>query len=109
MPGDEPVDEERLRDVAVHADDRLAVLLGEHARPIGEREQHVVPLRQEANGRGRVGIRQRRARDVEELAAVLVAEAAHGSRSASAALIAGWRIMLHASMSLREAGPKAAR
>ncbi len=73
---DEPVDEERLRDVAVHADDRLPVLLRKHARPVREREQHVVPLRQEANGRGRLGVRQRRARDVEELAAVLVAEAA---------------------------------
>ena len=40
------------------------------------REQHVVPLRQEADGRRRVGVRQRRARDVEELAALLVAEAA---------------------------------
>src|SRR5919106_3654532 len=41
-----------------------------------KREQHVVPLRQEANGRRSLGIWQRRARDVEELAAVLVAKAA---------------------------------
>ena len=74
--GDEPVDEERLRDVAVHADDRLPVVLRKDSRPIREREQHVVPLRQEADGGGRLGVRQRRARDVEELAAVLVAEAA---------------------------------
>ena len=76
MPATNAVDEERLRDVAVHADDRLAVLLRQHARPIGEREQQVVPLRQEANGRGGFGVRQRRARDVEQLAAVLVAKAA---------------------------------
>ena len=50
--------------------------LGEHARPVGPCEQHVVPLRQEANRRGRLGVGQRRARDVEELAALLVAEAA---------------------------------
>jgi hypothetical protein len=72
---DHPVDEERLRDVAVHADDPLPVLLREHARPVREREQHVVPLRQEANGRGGLGIRERRTRDVEELAPLLVAEA----------------------------------
>ena len=73
---DESVDEERLRHVAVHADHLFAVGLRQHARTIGPREQHVVPLRQEANGRRGVGVRERRAGDVEELAAVLVAEAA---------------------------------
>ena len=73
---DDAVDEERLRDVAVLRDHRLAQLLGQHAAPVGVREQRVVPLRQEADGRGRVGGRERRARDVEQLAAVLVAEAA---------------------------------
>ena len=42
-----------------------------------EREQDVVPLRKEANGRNhRVRGRERRPRDVEELTAVLVAETA---------------------------------
>ena len=64
------------RDVAVHLDHRLPVLLGEHARAVGPREQDVVPLRQEADGRRGLGVRQRRSWDVEELAALLVAEAA---------------------------------
>ena len=55
----------------------LPVLLREHARPIREREEHVVPLRQQANGRRSFRARQRGARDIEELAPVLVAEATH--------------------------------
>ena len=73
---DDAVDEEGLRDVAVLRDHRLAVLLRQDARAVGEREQHVVPLRQEADRRGRVGRGERRALEVEQLAAVLVAEAA---------------------------------
>ena len=48
---------------------------GRTRRAVVVREQRVVPLRQEAHGRGRVGRRERRARDVEQLASVLVAEA----------------------------------
>ena len=75
-PGDEPVDQERLRDVAVRADHRPAVPLREDAGPIRPGEQHVVPLRKEASRRGSVGVGERRPRDVEELASALVAEAA---------------------------------
>ena len=44
--------------------------------PVGPREQDVVRLRQEADGRRGLGVRQRRSWDVEEFAALLVAEAA---------------------------------
>src|SRR5581483_610924 len=44
--GDEAVDEERLRDVAVHTDHPLPVSLGQEAAAVGMREQNVVPLRQ---------------------------------------------------------------
>src|SRR5829696_6502889 len=73
---DEPVNEKRLRDIAVHADDPLAVLLPQHARAVGECKQDVVPLRKEANRCGCTGVGQGRAGNVEKLASTLVAKAA---------------------------------
>ena len=72
---DDAVDQERLRHVAVRLDHRLPVGLGEDAGPVREREQHVVPLGEEANRRDRVRIGDRRPRHVEELATAFVAEA----------------------------------
>ena len=57
------------------ADDRLPVPLREDPRPVGPREEDVVPLRQEADGHGSLGVGDRRSLHVEELAALLVAEA----------------------------------
>ena len=57
-------------------DDRLPVFVGEDARAVLVREQQLVPARQEAGRRGRVGRRQRRAREIEQLAAPLVAQGA---------------------------------
>ena len=87
-------------------DHRLPVLLGEHARAVGPGEQDVVPFRQEADGRRGLGVRQRRSWDVEELAALLVAEAAQRVEQPSAASISATRIMLQAPMSRRVEGPK---
>ena len=72
--GDEAVDQERLCDVAVVSDDLAAQWLRQHSRPVGVGEQDVVPLRQEANRCGCVWIRQVAARNVEQLACLLVAE-----------------------------------
>ncbi len=52
--GDHAVDEHGLRDVAVLADHLLADLVGDDPRPVGEAEDDVVPLRQEAHRRGHV-------------------------------------------------------
>ena len=70
------VDEERA-DRLRHPrrEDARPVLLGEHAGPTYVDEQDGVPGRQEPNRRRSVGWRERRAREVEELAAGLVAEA----------------------------------
>ena len=53
---------------------RSAVLLQQQARPVGEREENVVPLRSGIGAGVLVG--DRRARQVEKLAAALVSEAA---------------------------------
>ena len=54
--------------------ERRATPLEEHPAPLGVREQDVVVLGQEADGRRRLRIGPRRVGQVEELAAVLVAE-----------------------------------
>ena len=74
----EAVDKNRGENVAVLADDDAAELFGEDARPLGWRvgKQRGVPLRQEPDRRRRVAVREWRARQVEQHAAALVAEAA---------------------------------
>ena len=56
------------------AAERRTASLEEHPASLGVREQDVVVLGQEADGRGRVRIGPRRVGQVEELAAVLAAE-----------------------------------
>ena len=74
--GDGAVDEERADRLRhLRREDARPVLLGEHARPTNVDEEDAVPGRQEPNRCGNVGWRERRAREVEELAAGLVAEA----------------------------------
>jgi hypothetical protein len=57
-------------------EDRGPMPLGEDLRAPGVDEKRRVPGRKESDGRRRVGIRQRRARQVDELRAPLVPEAA---------------------------------
>ena len=70
--------------------------LREHARSVGPGEQDVVPLRQEAHGRRRLCVRQRRARDVEKLAPLLVTEAAQRLEQLQRRVDLGTCIMLQA-------------
>ena len=75
--GDGAVDEEGRRPTAASSwEDPRPMLLGEDTRPPRVDEEDGVPGRQETHRRGRLGMRERRAREVEELAARLVAEAA---------------------------------
>ncbi len=73
IPATSAVDEHRGRDVPVLSDHGLTQLVRQDAAAVGEREQDVVPLRQEADRRGRVRRREWRARRVVERLAVLVA------------------------------------
>ena len=107
--GDGAVDEEgrdRLRHL--RREDPRPMLLGKDTRPPRMDEEHGVPRRQEAHRRRRLGVGQRRAREVEELAARLVAEAAQGSRSSAGAMSPGF-MPAHWAMSARDAGPNAPR
>ena len=60
----------------LHVEDALTVRLGEDEGAARVDEQRRVPGRQEPHGCGRLGVGQRCAREVEELVAGLVAEAA---------------------------------
>ena len=71
--GDEAVDEEGRPDLAA-LDDGRAVLVREHATTIVVAQDEVVEAGEQARRRGGVAAGQRRARQVVELAAVLVAE-----------------------------------
>src|SRR4051794_31005958 len=73
--GDHPVDEERLLHVPVLVNHRLAIHVRQDARAVLVREQQLVPARQQSRRRRRVGRSERGARKIEQLAAVLVAEA----------------------------------
>ena len=107
--GDGAVDEERA-DRLRHPrrEDPRPVLLGEHARATRVDEEDGVPGREEAHRCGRLGIRQRRAREVEELAAGLVAEAPELQALEDRREVAGPQVPAHRAMSLRDAGPERA-
>ena len=70
----EAVDEHRPEADASGAGEGGAVVRRDHARPVGMRQEHVVLLGQEAGRGGRPRIRTGRVGEVEELAALLVAE-----------------------------------
>src|SRR5213078_2377898 len=71
-----PVDEEGLNRVGrPGVEYERPIPLGDEPGPARMDEQGGIPNRQEADGRGRVGIRERRSREVEELLAILAAEA----------------------------------
>src|SRR5829696_4355079 len=70
-PGDDPVDEEGGKDVAVLLDHHRRNVRKKHPRSLVETEDQLVPLRQEADRCGRVRGRALGAAEVEERPAVL--------------------------------------
>src|SRR5262249_10898896 len=74
-PGNEAVDEERGLDHPSAVDDRPAVLVRDHARPVGMRQDEVVVAREEPDRGARVAGRERGAWQIEQLTSPLVAEA----------------------------------
>src|SRR5439155_23840113 len=74
VAGYEAVDEDGLPHVAVDRDHLRAVLVRKHARAVLVREQQLLPAGEEASRGGDAAVCQWRPREVEQLAALLVAK-----------------------------------
>src|SRR6478735_5639260 len=67
-PGVHAIDQDRAHRAAVPGQERDAATGRDDARPVGVADQHVVVLGQETRRSGRVGVRPRSVRQVEQLA-----------------------------------------